>query len=832
MKNYFLIAIFTLFSLISNAQLTGKITNSKGEILPFANIYLEGTTRGTTANTEGVYFLDIPNGSYRIVFQSIGHIKKIESITINGKTVRNMSLDAADVELSEFVIKSNAEDPAYPIIRKAIQNRNYFLNQVKSYSCDVYIKGVQRIADAPKKFMGRDLGDMGGAIDTISRNGIIYLAETVSKLNVSGNEKKEELITSKVSGDDNGFGFNRATLFDFNLYENFNNDLPRKLMSPIAENALNNYRYKLISSSKIDEQTVFKIEVIPLRKEDPTWAGFVYIIDNQWNMYATDVYVTGRSLQNEIVDTVWLKQDFVKLNKDVWRVFNQRLDFKFKLLSFKFKGFFNGVFSNYKLNPEFAKNYFNNELFTAFNATKTNDLTQWESIRPIPLTAEEMKDYHKKDSMQTVHHSKHYIDSIMHKANRFHLSNLLFGYTYRNDYKSTKTGFGSALSAVSFNAVQGLNATLPFSFSKEIKDSMFADTHANWSVDPSVNYSFGEQKWRGEVKGNFLFNYFKRDNLSFSAGQKVQQFNQNDIISEPWAMIQALYEKRHIYYVYDKIFAKIAYQREITNGLIGKISFEAAKRDPLSISTQYSFQKKDALFDKNEPENPYTTTPNIDPNFYTKNALIGNINLMWTPHQKYTTYPWGKLLESATYPIFKLHLQKAFGNGNQTNYSDYSKFELSIEQQSLPVGLVGYSEIRAEIGGFLTRKNTSFIDYKHFNGNDLNLANSTNYMRGFINLPYYKFSTINNYFMVNYQHHFEGFILGKIPLIRRLGLKEIARLAYLNTAELGNYAEAGFGIDNIGYGLFRLIRADLSWQYQDGKINKTPKFLLGINVPF
>jgi hypothetical protein len=52
-----------------HAQLTGTITNDKGEILPFANVYLEGTTRGTTANTEGVYFFDLPNGAYRIVYQ-------------------------------------------------------------------------------------------------------------------------------------------------------------------------------------------------------------------------------------------------------------------------------------------------------------------------------------------------------------------------------------------------------------------------------------------------------------------------------------------------------------------------------------------------------------------------------------------------------------------------------------------------------------------------------------------------------------------------------------------------------------------------------------------
>jgi hypothetical protein len=826
MKSIASTVIFILLSLVSKAQLTGKITNAKGETLPFANVYLEGTTRGTTANTEGSYFFDLPNGAYRIVYQSIGYTKKIESITVSGKTTKDVSLDAADVELAEVVIKSNAEDPAYPIMRKAIENRSYFLRQVKSYSCDVYIKGLQRIADAPKKFMGQKLGDMGGALDTTTRSGIMYLAETVSKLYVSGNDKKEELITSKVSGDDNGFAFNRATLFDFNLYENFNNDLPRKLMSPIAENALLNYRYKLISSSRIDEQNIYKIEVIPIRKDDPTWAGYVYIVDNQWNMQATDLYVTGRSLQQDIVDTVWLQQNFVKLNKDVWRVFSQRLEFKFDLLGFKFKGFFNGVFTNYNLTPSFKPNYFGNEVFTAIKATKTNDLNVWENIRPIPLTNEEIRDYARKDSIQTVHHSKPYIDSVMRRANRFKPFDLLTGYTYQNRYKSSKIGFGSVLSAVNFNAVQGLNLTLPFSIVKDFKENMFAETYKNFQLDPSVNYSFGEKKLRGEFNGSYTFNYFTRDRLSLSFGQKVQQFNQNNIISDSWAMYQALYEKRHIYFVYEKTYAKLAFQREIANGLNGRISVEAAKRDPLDISTQYSFRKKDAEYQIN---NPIPTSSSI--NIASTKAVVADVNLSWTPKLKYTTYPNYKAYEEPKYPIFKLHLQHAFGNG-KADFADYSRFALSIEQQSLPVGLVGYSEIRAEFGDFLGKKNVPFVDYKHFNGNELGLANSNNYMKGFVALPYYQYSTRNAYLMVNWQHHFEGFLLGKIPLIRRLGLKEIVRVGYLKTLELGNYAEAGFGIDNIGYGIFRWIRVDCSWQYKDNTFNKNPKWLVGINVPF
>ena len=79
---FLLTLAFTLliFSFQLNAQLNGRITDSKGESLPFTNVYIEGTTRGTTANTEGYYTLDLNDGSYRIVFQYIGYEKKIMDV--------------------------------------------------------------------------------------------------------------------------------------------------------------------------------------------------------------------------------------------------------------------------------------------------------------------------------------------------------------------------------------------------------------------------------------------------------------------------------------------------------------------------------------------------------------------------------------------------------------------------------------------------------------------------------------------------------------------------------------------------------------------------------
>ena len=63
MKNTFLL-LFTLFSLFASAQdtgsIAGKLTDKEfdNEPLPFANIIIKGTSKGTTSDDFGQYLLD------------------------------------------------------------------------------------------------------------------------------------------------------------------------------------------------------------------------------------------------------------------------------------------------------------------------------------------------------------------------------------------------------------------------------------------------------------------------------------------------------------------------------------------------------------------------------------------------------------------------------------------------------------------------------------------------------------------------------------------------------------------------------------------------------
>ena len=243
-----------------------------------------------------------------------------------------------------------------------------------------------------------------------TRSGIIYLSETVSKITFQKPDKmKEVIVASKVSGKDNGFSFNNAASVNFDFYENY---LPFEInvVSPIADNAFNYYKYKFEGSFFTENrQQINKIKVIPRRETEPVMEGYLYIVDDSYAIYATDLSIKGNQMQSPAIDKLTLKQSYsYNSNNKIWVKNTQTLDFVAGILSIKVNGRFTYVYSNFEFEKQFEKKTFTNEILSfQENANKKED-SFWNTIRPVPLTEEESTDYIKKDILQTKKKSKVY----------------------------------------------------------------------------------------------------------------------------------------------------------------------------------------------------------------------------------------------------------------------------------------------------------------------------------------------------------------------------------------------------------------------------------------
>ncbi|KIO53511.1 DUF5686 and carboxypeptidase regulatory-like domain-containing protein [Flavobacterium hibernum] len=812
MKNFTLFA-FLFFSISNFAQIKGTITDEKGNPLPFVSVLEENTYTSTTSNEQGKYQLNVKEvGKNKIVFQYLGFKTQKTAVAPDSKIILlDIKLLEESFALNEVIIDPK-NNPANAIIKSAIANKKDNSDKTARYTADFYSKGIFKVKDLPKKILGQkiDLGaDMSSNLDSTG-TGILYLSETISKIAFEKpNKLKEKIIASKISGNNKGYSYNTATLSTYDFYEN-TLDFDVKLISPIADNAFSYYKYKLEGSFYDDNnQQIYKIKVTPKRDKEPVFEGYIYILDDSFAIYAIDLDIKGYRMKNEFTELMTLKQSFSYNSKNkIWTKNAQTLSFNAGIFGIKFSGKFNYVYSNYEFPDSFAKKTFGNEI-VAFeaNANKKDDAF-WNSIRPIPLTIEESTDYTKKDSLQTIRKSQKYTDSIDAKNNKFKVWYVLMGYTHKNTFKKETFEYKGLLNvtSLSFNTVQGFNLDSGFSF-KKTDEELGKST----SISTTFNYGFSDERFR--VTGQIIhkFNNINYATISATGGTKTAQFNSAEPISKLINSISSLFFKDNYMKLYNLEFAQVNYSQNVMNGLNlnGKVAYE--QRKPLFNTTDYSFFKRDDTYSSNNPLAPDDyVNPAFNQHHLFKAAISARINF----GNKYISRPDGRYnIKDEKYPIIFLAFEKAFA-ASEKKY-EFVRLGASV-LYDVSLGNKGVLGMNFRAGKFFNAENISFIDYRHFNGNQTHIGTNERYLNVFNLMPYYSNSTNDRYLEIHSEYNDTGFIMNKIPLLNLL--KSTMNIGFHSLAipDRKPYSEFTIGLDNLGFGKFKVFRVDYIHSYQGG----------------
>lgn len=809
--------VFISYSILG--QIKGNITNSKGEPLSFVSIYLDKTITGTTSNDNGDYELSVSStGVYTVVFQFLGYKTIKKKVQVNSLPYTlNAVLEEEEVVLDEIAITTQ-ENPANEIIRNAIANKDKNTDKLANFKAKFYSRGLYRIKNAPEKFLGQTIGDLGGGLDS-TRSGIIYLSETISKIHQQKRPRqfKEKIIASKVSGRDNGISFNRAEDVNINFYDN-NVEFGNDLVSPISNAAFGYYRFKL-EGTFYDKngKLINKINILPKRKNDRVFGGSIYIVEDDWAVYGADVTVTGAQINIPAVDVLRLKQNYnYSENNDAWVLISQTIDFKVGFLGFNIDGRFSAAYSEYDFVQNFEKGTFTNEVLTFAKEATKKDTAYWNKLRPVPLTSEEVRDYTIKDSIKVIRKSKKYLDSLDGVRNKFNWLNPVTGYTYRNSYKKWSVSFDSPLDDIGFNTVQGWHSSVGLSYFKRENDK-----GKWWNAGVNVNYGLSDQ----EIRPTFFFTK-KWDNLSrpvltISGGITTAQFNYREPISRFYNTIYSLTRERNYMKIYEKTFVRARYSEEVANGIRFNASLEYSDRKPLFNTTNYTIFGKDYSYTTNNPLDPTSTNAP-----FTQHSIwTFNTGASITFGQRYLSYPDRKVnIGNAKYPRLYVGYRKMFGANNSELNSDLFIARLN---QNVNAGNVGFLRYNIRSGVFLRQKNIAFMDFLHPNGNQINISDGQ-YMNRFNLLEYYRLSTNDKYAEFHAEHNFRGYLLGKVPLLNKLNFHLVAGAKALFTGGQKPYTEYSVGLDNIGFGKWRFLRIDYVRSNFNGIENDG--FMFGISL--
>ncbi len=803
MVKSFLFVCVLLFPLLAFAQqpeVSGIVTDNAGKRLPFTAVFAEHTTLGTLANERGFYHLRLDPGFYTLVFRVTGQKQSLVKLNLKQDTIINIKLVPETFLPKEA--QASDKDPAYAIIRKAVAKRRYYLKQVNSYSCSVYLKGMQKLISGPKRY----LQDNVVKALSLNKNGssIIYQSEASSQYNFSWPDKqKEVLLASRSAGDHASIAFNRALDVKTDFYRNllhWDALSNRSFVSPIAHNALSFYRYKLIGDFIENGYRIHKIQVIAKHKSHPTFNGFIYIVDGEWRIHSVDLKLYKLANIN-FVDTLRLTQQFFPVIGDVWMPSSVRFNYQGKVMGFVFGGYYESIYSDYRINPNFPDDFFNKQVMEFPKAALKRDSVYWDENRQVPLTRQEEIYYYNKDSLGKKRQSVKYLDSAKKVNNTFLLVPwILNGYTIKSRDAKQWYNIQSPKDIVFYNSVEGWGVNVAPRYKR------FASNGKTLEIRPIIRYSFGTELLNSNVYASYKYNPLKQASIYGKIGSDFLDLNNSGTVSLFINTLSTLFAEHNLLKLYQSKFVQGGTQGEVENGILLNGLMEYADRR--SLNNLRTLSGKDDSTQVAPPNKSESSNNPLDPGsdvplFPRYRSLSFSGSATFTFNQEYTMRPDGKYIEPSPYPRVRVNYRKGFPIlGSVVNY-DFASVD--VFQDRVRVGVLGSSSYFLSAGSFLNYKSLYYPDYKQFRGGQPFVFDSS--LGSFHYLNYYIYSTNRNYLEGHFEHDFGGYLLNRLPLFRKLRLEEIVGGSFLTQGILPNYHEFYFGIKKL------LIRFDYGFAF-------------------
>jgi hypothetical protein len=776
-----LLLIFILFCQIptfsQEFKLTGKITNTKLEPIPYATIQIKDYALAASSKQDGSYSITLESGSYEFVVSLLGYKSQTFTIVIDKKDeVQNVILeDDKKFTATDVVVRGQRKDKSEEYIRNVIKNKEAILNAVTSYSASLYIKAIQENTSTKARKLKPNQDSLNAILQQMS------MAEIQMQLDFSYPDKVKETRNGvSKRGNPESLFYLSTTEGDFNLYNNLMKIraiTPMPFLSPISYSGLVAYRYKTIRTIKKNNRTIYTIQFRPTKMGNALLTGEVDVMDSSWVILNSSFELPKYHLTE--YNHFKVEQEYNFVNDTAWLLTKQKMTYDAKEGKVKSAGSTVVNYNNYELNKIFPKKYFGMELSSTSQEAYERDSSFWETARTEPLTEKEVQFVRFKDSVYRATHNQKYYDSIDAVTNKITLKKVtLDGITFYNRAKEKTVYIGSLTNLyepfspgggrIGYNA----SALKVFKSKKDIRLLLFAD------------YGIRNKDLNGTFMFNRMYNPFNRGYYTFNGGRTFDAiFGDDNFVN--------VIQKRNIF---RKYHGTIGHGVELLNGLFLNNEMEIAVRESIAnfkfndwIEKLTDTAIRNQLLISNTPQN-----------FATHTAFYNNITLSYTPFQTYIREPKQKVILGSKWPTFSLMWRKGVpGIFKSTVDYDYLEFRLS---QTLQLGTTGISKYTFRTGKFLNKNRVELADRKYMRAGDPIIMNQPE--RYFQNLDS-TFEVNRDFYEFHYMHEFNGAILNKIPLIKKLQLKELAGAGFLYAGERKlTYFEAFVGIETKPFRLF------------------------------
>ena len=782
-----------------NTRVRGTVTDAQtGEPIPYAVVLFPGTTTGITTDDEGFYSLESRDTSSYIRAEMVSYEPQIRPVHVGSYNQIDFRLTPSHLEIESVVI-TPGDNPAHPILEGIIRNKKY--NDSKEYDryiCRTYTKmelGLANIREFRSKKLQQNFGFIFEHLDTSSVTGQPYLPVMISETAAdyyhsrTPSVAREVIRASQISGiEDNSVlaQFTGHLHADVNLYENFIDLFGVKFASPLSNSGRSFYKYFLVDSTNVEGRKTYKIRFHPKSVATPVLDGEVNIDSASYALRSARVKMAKG------VNVNWIRHLAIEADNrltadSLWFPQREKMTADFTLTKsdsskmIAFLGSHEVTYSDVKFDTPIPKQV----LGTSASVILSDDAisgkqVEWDSLRPYTLTQKEKAIYQMVDSIQQVPLYK----------NIYTVLNTIIGGYYNTKY----VGIGPYSKVISFNRLEGARFQIGARTTKEFSRRVRLSTY--------LAYGTRDEDFKGAAEVELMLRRqllrkltvtYRNDAIQLSSG--VSALSENNILSSIFS--------RGGTSRLSTIEEGIAlYEHEWLHGISS--SFELRGRH---ISS-----------------NRYV--PMILPDgrsLHGINDASIRIGLRLSKAQTIFRMPFEVRHMGSKYPIFSFDFTGAKRGVLPASY-DYLRLEGRM-QYRLNLPPIGYSQLMLE-GGKIFGK-VPYLLLKLHEGNGTYFYDRY----AFSCMNFYEFSS-DAWISFFYEHHFNGFLLGRVPLLKKLNWREVfvfkgvyGTLSARNDGSLPNtkavmlfpagmssvehpYLETGFGIENI----FRLLRVDCIWR--------------------
>lgn len=803
-----------------STRVRGKVLDAEtGEPIPFASVYFDGTTIGVSTDLEGHFSLETRSPEAKVLSASlIGYFSESHKVTPGSFSEHSFYLKPDISQLNAALVKP--DNRYIKSILKKIDAARQIHNpdNLEDWTSGLYSKieldatNLDEIMRVPvlKKNLGFIMEFADTSVVTGKATFPFMISESRSELYHSKERgiNKEKIIANRISGfqEDNTISqFTGAFLLKTNFYDSSIDIFKVRIPNPIAESSHILYNYYLVDSLEVEGRKTYVLRFHPKKLvTSPTFDGQMMIDAQDFGIRNVQATLSTESSVNWIRH-IYLDISNTRLPDGHWFPKEEEL-FMNLSLSLNEESRIISAVANRNLvydTPRFGRvsdSPIMDEkpsVIVPKNIARSEEM--WDALRPYALTQREKDIY---TMVETVQDTRTY--KVLYAIARMLAVEYL-------EIKPLKFEFGMWDHTIAMNDVEGVRLQFGGRTTHDLTEKFrvggylaYGTKDKEFKWDGRVEFMLDRQLWRK------LDIWAKRDFEQLSGGGNV--FNAQNFFSsfltKNGQSMQSMVRSTGISYEHEFSPDFTAFLQYRNQRIWGNESVPLIRQDG-SFATSFG---SDEL----------------------------RLGLRFSRDEKATRNYFKKTYLYTPYPIVSLNMRYAF-KGFEKDAFPFLRLEGNVTWNT-PTFLLGTGKIL--FGGGYIFGSVPYPVLKLHEGNQSYFTTRL----AFSCMDYYEFIS-DRWLNLFYEHNFNSFFLGKIPLIKELDLREVLTvrgawgtlsennkenapfvLPYnANTLETP-YLEAGVGIANI----FHFLRIDAIWRLTHRSEERGKNFTVnfGVNVDF